>query len=130
MSVVTSFEVQGTIATNTTVARPNTLRSSLRGEQGGLSGRPLAERSTEVVRYIYQHTEGKLPIIGVGGVFTHHDVIAKMMAGASLVQTYTGFVYEGPMMSQRVNRGLIEFMEEHRLKSITELVGQGTRTGR
>src|ERR1043166_5442753 len=88
----------GIVATNTTISRPETNDEQLRriySESGGLSGRPLRARSTEVVRHIYQQTRGKLPIIGVGGIMSARDAQEKIDAGASLLQIYTGLVYEG-----------------------------------
>lgn len=98
--------IDGVIATNTTLARPATLRSPAAGETGGLSGRPLAAPSTAIIRHIRAVAGPRLPIIGVGGVFTADDVREKLDAGATLVQVYTGFVYEGPTMAGRVLRTL------------------------
>ncbi len=113
--------VAGVIATNTTVARPDGLEID---EAGGLSGRPLRDRATEVVRFIYRRTGGKLPIVGVGGVATAQDVIDKMMAGATLVQLYTGFIYEGPLVVRSINRGLLRCLEEKGLSSVMQLTGR------
>lgn len=96
--------IDGVIATNTTLARPP-LRGAARGEAGGLSGRPLRQRSTRVIRAIRAHAGPGLPIIGVGGVFTHRDARRKLAAGASLVQVYTGLVYEGPAVAGRILSG-------------------------
>lgn len=126
LDVVTSREVDGIIATNTTTQRFPDLKSPNKSEEGGLSGRPLTALSTAVVRYIYRRTEGRLPIIGVGGVFTAEDVLEKIKAGASLVQTYTGFVYEGPSMAKRVNKGIVDFLNREGLSSIQQLVGSET----
>ncbi|MCI0398317.1 MAG: quinone-dependent dihydroorotate dehydrogenase [Chloroflexi bacterium] len=98
-------QISGIVATNTTTGRAG-LRSPLREETGGLSGRPLATRSNEVIAYIHRQTRGRLPIIGVGGVFTAADAQARLDAGAALVQVYTGLVYEGPGMAGRILRGL------------------------
>lgn len=97
--------IDGIIATNTTLSRTG-LSHAAAAEQGGLSGRPLSARSTEVVAYIHRQTAGRLPIIGVGGIFTAADVQAKLDAGAVLVQTYTGMIYEGPGMAGQVLRSL------------------------
>lgn len=97
--------IAGIIATNTTTARPD-LRSPHRAEAGGLSGRPLRARSTDIIRYIHRHTGGSLPLIGVGGIFTGADVWEKLRAGAALVQVYTGFIYEGPAFVKKTLRGL------------------------
>ena len=109
LELVTSRQIAGFVATNTTVARPETDDESLRriyGETGGLSGRPLRARSTEVIRHIHRQTKGTLPIIGVGGIFTAEDAWEKIEAGASLVQIYSGLVYEGPALVKEIVRGL------------------------
>jgi dihydroorotate dehydrogenase len=97
--------LDGVIATNTTVSRQG-IHNRLAGEEGGLSGAGLASRSTEVIRAIHGHTRGSLPIIGVGGVMGPDDARAKVEAGATLVQIYTGLVYEGPGLVRRIVTGL------------------------
>jgi len=97
--------IAGVIATNTTLARQGLLEPA-RSETGGLSGRPLRQRSTEIIAYIYRHMGGALPIIGVGGVATVDDVREKLAAGAVVVQLYTGMVYGGPGLPGRILRGL------------------------
>jgi dihydroorotate dehydrogenase len=94
----------GLVATNTTVARTG-LRTAIT-ESGGLSGVPLRDRATAVIRLLYRLADGALPIIGVGGVFTAEDAYAKIRAGASLVQLYTGMIFEGPRLAHRIARGL------------------------
>ena len=97
-------KVAGIVATNTTITRPETTDPELRrvyAASGGLSGRPLRARSTEVVRHLYRQTRGALPIIGVGGIFTAADAWEKITAGASLIQIYTGMIYQGPIHQQR-----------------------------
>ena len=101
----------GIVATNTTIARPDTNDEALRkiySETGGLSGRPLRARSTEVIRHIHKQSGGKLPIIGVGGIFNADDARAKFDAGATLIQIYSGLVYEGPGLVREIVRGLRE----------------------
>ena len=88
-----------------------------------MSGKPLRALATSFVRHLYRAVGGKLPIIGVGGIFTADDAYEKIKAGASAVQIYTGFVYEGPAAVKRINRGLIRLMERDGLKSIAEAVG-------
>lgn len=102
---VTSQQIDGIIATNTTLSRTG-LNSPKQTETGGLSGRPLCDPSNAIIRYIAQQTNGRLPIIGVGGVRTPADLQAKLDAGASLVQLYTGLVYEGPTLPGRLLRSL------------------------
>jgi dihydroorotate dehydrogenase len=111
----------GIIATNTTLSREGlTTRID---ETGGLSGMPLRKRSTDFVRYIHEKVSGKLKIIGVGGVFSAEDAYEKIQAGASLIQVYTGFVYEGPAMARNINRGLLKLLERDGVKHISEVVG-------
>lgn len=105
LSAVEAAGVAGVVAVNTTVSREG-LRSPRQVESGGLSGRPLAPRADEVIDYLSRATRGRLPIVGVGGVSTADDVRAKLDAGASLVQLYTGLVYEGPGVAGRLLRGL------------------------
>jgi dihydroorotate dehydrogenase len=115
--------IDGIVATNTTVSRPSDLKSLHRSEAGGLSGRPVTVRSTEVVRYLYRRTEGRMPIVAAGGVFTPQDAFTKLQAGASLVQVYTGFIYEGPGLARRINRGLVWLMEQHGFANIAAIIG-------
>ena len=91
-------EIDGVIAANTTLARHQVARSPLAGEQGGLSGWPVRERATEVVRKLAVELDGALPIIGVGGILDGRDACEKIVAGAALVQVYTGFIYQGPKL--------------------------------
>jgi len=119
-------QIAGIVATNTTISRPAALTPTAQrvyAEAGGLSGRPLRARSTEVIRHLYRQTKGKLPIIGVGGIFTAADAWEKIAAGASLVQVYTGLVYEGPAMCRNIVRGLLGRMEEKGLKQLSAAVG-------
>lgn len=124
IDVCLSHDIDGVIATNTTISRDN-LRTPdiLQIGDGGLSGKPLTMRSNEVISTIYRHTNGKLPIIGVGGIFTSEDAFAKIVAGASLLQAYTGFVYGGPTFAREINRGLAKILKQHGLKTIDEAVG-------
>ena len=120
----------GIIATNTTIQRQG-LKSQLipatgktvAEEPGGVSGAPLRQRSTEVIQFIWRQTDGRLPIIGVGGVFTAEDAWRKITAGASLLQVYTGWIYEGPGMVRRILEGLLHKLAENNLASISEAVG-------
>jgi len=121
LDVIRSGRADGLIATNTTIERPIFLRSPLRTQTGGLSGRPLRSRSTEIIAYAFRKTEGKLPIIGVGGVFNFEDVIEKLRAGANLVQVFTGLPFEGPFIVKKTNQALVAYMESLGISSITEL---------
>jgi dihydroorotate dehydrogenase len=123
------YQLAGIIATNTTISREGLVTDRLStgnlvsDEAGGISGAPLRARSTDVIRYIYNRTQGQLPIVGVGGIFTAEDAWAKITAGASLVQTYSGWIYEGPWMVKRILIGLEEHLDRHGFKTIQEAVG-------
>jgi dihydroorotate dehydrogenase len=118
------LEISGIIATNTTTSRTN-IREELarRIGSGGLSGRPLERRSTEVVSTIYRHTKGKLPIIGVGGIFDADDAFRKIAAGASLIQIYTGFVYGGPGFVRSLAEDLSKALKEREFASLDQAIG-------
>ena len=113
----------GLIMTNTTTQRPHGLRSSAQTEPGGLSGRPLREISTEWVRQAAELTDGRLPIIGVGGIFAGGDVFNKISAGASLVQIYTGLVYRGPKTVPLILHELLDTMSRHHINHISDALG-------
>lgn len=109
VDIVQQTGIAGIIATNTTISRENlTAAESLKNEMGGLSGKPLTKRSTEVIRYLHQKSNGSFPIIGVGGIHFADDAVEKLQAGASLVQLYTGFIYEGPGLIGRINKKLLD----------------------
>ena len=121
--------IDGFVASNTASDRQNlaTSRKVLeRIGKGGLSGPPIEKRATQLVRYIYQKTEGKLPIIGVGGVATGEAAYAKIRAGASLVQLYTGLVYGGPGLVPSLKRRLVELLNEDGFGTISQAVGRDT----
>lgn len=120
----------GIIATNTTIRRDRlktkviaATGNPVSAEAGGISGKPVRDYATAVIRLIYQETNGNLPIIGVGGIFTAEDAWEKITAGASLVQVYTGWIYEGPGMVKRILNGLLQKLEQHGLNSIADAVG-------
>ncbi|MEY4387485.1 MAG: hypothetical protein RLY20_2768 [Verrucomicrobiota bacterium] len=120
----------GLVATNTTILRPpsdNPLVQKVYTETGGLSGRPVRERSTEVIRHLHKQSRGKVPLIGVGGIFSVEDAWEKITAGASLIQLYTGFIYEGPTLPKRIVKGLAEKLRERGMKQISEAVGSGNK---
>lgn len=107
VDIVTSVKIDGVIATNTTLSRDG-LQSAHKTEAGGLSGKPLSKRSTEVIRFLVKESKNAFPVIGVGGIHTPEDAIEKLDAGAALVQLYTGFVYEGPAAVRNINRALLK----------------------
>lgn len=106
IDIVKKTQTAGVIATNTTLSREGLL-SANKKENGGLSGKPLTQRSTEVIRFLSEKSQKAFPIIGVGGIHKPEDALEKLKAGADLVQLYTGFVYEGPGVVKRINKALI-----------------------
>ena len=150
LAISQTYGMAGIIATNTTVSReglktkliqPTGMDSwrrhsagsvaggkmlplNVQKEAGGISGAPLRDRSTEVIRFIRHQTQGQLPIIGVGGIFTADDAWEKITAGASLIQVYTGWIYEGPWMVRRILEGLLQKLENQGLASISEAIGR------
>ncbi|MBH8551498.1 quinone-dependent dihydroorotate dehydrogenase [Nostocaceae cyanobacterium CENA357] len=130
ISLAKTYKLAGIIATNTTISREglqtqiiSQTGKSPQEEAGGISGAPLRDRSTEVIRFIWQQTQGQIPIIGVGGIFSTEDAWEKITAGASLIQVYTGWIYQGPMMVRQILKGLLSKLEENNLNSICEAVG-------
>lgn len=106
IDIVETTKISGVIATNTTISRDN-LISENKDEMGGLSGKPLTQRSTEVIRFLSEKSNKAFPIIGVGGIHTVEDALEKLEAGASLIQLYTGFIYEGPALVKAINKKLL-----------------------
>ena len=124
LQVALTHPVAGIIATNTTIARPADLISAAKQEVGGLSGQALRDRSTQVIRTLYQRSEGRLPIVGVGGIASAADAVEKLRAGATLLQLYTSLIYQGPAIVRSINRGLLEYMRSRGVASVGDLVGQ------
>jgi dihydroorotate dehydrogenase len=127
------YQLAGIIATNTTIDRSKLTTKLVTAtgkkvteEAGGISGAPVRQKSTEVIRFIHQQTGGSLPIIGVGGIFTADDAWEKITAGASLIQVYTGWTYNGPWMVDRILTGLLAKLEARGLASIGDAVGIGS----
>ncbi|MGH8069193.1 MAG: quinone-dependent dihydroorotate dehydrogenase [Candidatus Entotheonellia bacterium] len=122
VEAVQTCALDGIIATNTTIGREGL--TTLTSELGGLSGRPLRRQSTEVIRYVYRCAQGRIPIIGVGGIFSADDAYEKICAGASLVQLYTGLIYRGPGLPRRINVGLVRLLQREGLTHLSEAVGR------
>jgi dihydroorotate dehydrogenase len=127
LELVVPRQIAGLVATNTTIARPTTTTAPelqhVYAEQGGLSGRPLRARSTEVVRHLYRQSRGALPIIGVGGIFDANDAWEKITAGASLIQIYTSLVFEGPGTAKAIAKGLRAKLAQAGLSNLRQAVG-------
>jgi dihydroorotate dehydrogenase len=110
IEIITTTKLDGIVATNTTISRDNLVTSEdqvLAIGNGGLSGKPLRDKSTAIIRYICEQSEGKIPVIAVGGIMTPEDALEKIKAGAVLVQLYTGFIYEGPELVKQINQKLL-----------------------
>ncbi len=111
VEIVQTVKIHGVIATNTTVSREDLRTDKSTIEKigmGGVSGKPLTNRSTEVIRYLHTRSNGSFPIIGVGGIHSAQDAIEKLEAGAALIQVYTGFIYEGPKLVKKINKELVK----------------------
>jgi dihydroorotate dehydrogenase len=106
IDIVNETKIAGVIATNTTLSRVG-LQSENKTEMGGLSGKPLTKRSTEVIRFLAEKSNKSFPIIGVGGIHSAQDALDKLEAGASLIQLYTGFIYEGPALVKEINEKIL-----------------------
>lgn len=107
ISIVEQTEIDGLIATNTTISRDG-LQSKHKAEAGGLSGKPLTKRSTEAIKFIKEHQKAKFPVIAVGGIMTAQDALEKLDAGADLIQLYTGFVFHGPKLIKSINKAILK----------------------
>ncbi|SIS37066.1 quinone-dependent dihydroorotate dehydrogenase [Insolitispirillum peregrinum] len=125
--VAVSEQLDGLIVSNTTLARPDSLRGDAKGETGGLSGKPLFGPSTALLGRMYQRTDGKIPLVGVGGIASGADAYAKIRAGASLVQLYTALIYQGPSLVQTLKRDLLACLERDGFSSVSEAVGADFR---
>ena len=121
--VANDLGVDGLIATNTTTSRPDYLKGKRKDEDGGLSGAPLKEASTRTLKLLYQSTEGKIPIIGVGGVLTGTDAYQKIRSGASLIQIYSAMIYRGPYVAQKIAAELSGLLSEDGFANVSEAVG-------
>ena len=127
VTIAMQYEIAGIIATNTTISRERLQTKNIDAiGAGGLSGMPLTNRSTEVVATIYRYSKGKLPIVGVGGIFTAEDAFEKIAAGACLLQAYTGFVYCGPEFARTINNELKTILERLGFSDLDEAVGSAS----
>ena len=128
IEVARSAQLAGIVATNATAFMRGNLKSPNGREPGGLSGRPITAKVTSFVSHIHKQTRGQLPIIGVGGIFNAADAYEKIKAGASAVQIYTGWIYEGPGAVKRINQGLARLLERDGLQHISEAVGGAAKS--
>ena len=121
LELVDELDLDGVVATNTTTERPASLRSHNRVETGGLSGKPIEHRATEMVRFVAERTD--VPVVGVGGVSSAEDAYRKIRAGASVVQLYTGLIYRGPSIAHDINSGLLDLLERDGFDTVEDAVG-------
>uniref|UniRef100_A0A8C5K123 Dihydroorotate dehydrogenase (quinone), mitochondrial n=1 Tax=Jaculus jaculus TaxID=51337 RepID=A0A8C5K123_JACJA len=126
-SVARELGIDGLIVTNTTVSRPAGLQGARRSEIGGLSGKPLRDLSTQTIREMYALTQGRIPIIGVGGINSGQDALEKIQAGASLVQLYTALTFQGPPVVRKVKRELEALLKEQGFNRVTDAIGADHR---
>ena len=125
VDVATKNDIAAIILTNTTNGNRDNLRSKIKKEEGGLSGEPLQQISTNMIKKFYKQLNGKIPIIGVGGVNSGKSAYEKIIAGASLLQLYTGFIYRGPSAAKDIKKELIQILKSEGLNNIKEAIGKG-----
>jgi len=125
VDVATKNDIAAIILTNTTNGNRDNLRSEVKKEEGGLSGEPLQQISTNIIKKFYKQLNGKIPIIGVGGVNSGKSAYEKIIAGASLLQLYTSFVYRGPSIAKDIKKELIQILKTEGLSNIKEAIGKG-----
>ena len=121
LDLVTELDLDGVVAVNTTTERPSSLRSDERAEQGGLSGKPIEDEATRMVRFCAERVD--VPVVGVGGISTAEGAYRKIRAGASVVELYTGLVYRGPSIARDINEGLLDLLERDGFASVADAVG-------
>ena len=117
-------DISGLILTNTTISHRDKLINKFKKEEGGLSGEPLQQISTNIIKKFYKQLNGKIPIIGVGGINSGKSAYEKIIAGASLLQLYTGLVYKGPSLVKNIKKELIQILKEDGLNNIKEAIGK------
>ncbi len=120
IDIAIQAKIDALIVSNTTISRPS-LKNAAQNEIGGLSGIPLSSISDHALKAATNHINGKIPVIGVGGVFKAEDVYRKLSLGASMVQIYTGFIYEGPGIVKQINKKLIQLMNQNHINHISEI---------
>ena len=123
VDVLVNREVDGIAIGNTTLSRAGVRDAALAQEAGGVSGRPLFHRSTVVLARVYRLTQGKIPLIGIGGIDSGASAIAKIEAGATLLQLYTGLIFEGPGLIARIKRDLVRYADQRKLARISDATG-------
>ena len=123
---IKKFNISGVIISNTTDKNRENLTGSYRSEEGGLSGEPLGKISNDLIKKFYKETKGEITIIGVGGINSGMTAYEKLKSGASLLQLYTGMIYEGPGIVKKIKTELIDILEKEKIKNVSEIVGTGS----
>lgn len=123
IETIYKYNINGIILSNTTDKNREDLNDLKKNEKGGLSGKPIKDISTKLIKKFYKETKGKIPLIGVGGIDSGQDVFEKITAGANVVQLYTGMVYRGPTIVKDIKKDLIEILKKEKFKNISEAVG-------
>ena len=123
---IKKFNIHGVIISNTTDKNRENLTGSYRSETGGLSGEPLGKISNDLIKKFYKETKGDITIIGVGGINSGMTAYEKLKSGASLLQLYTGMIYEGPGIVKKIKAELIDILEKEKIKNVSEIVGTGS----
>ena len=123
MEIIIRFKIEGVIVSNTTDGNREKLSDIQKKEKGGLSGRPLKEMSTNLIKKIYKETKGKIQIIGVGGVDSGQAAFEKISSGANAIQLYTGMVFKGPGIVKQIKKDLISICKKEKFKNISQAVG-------
>ena len=126
IELIVKYKIEGIIVSNTTDSNRENLLDSQKNEKGGLSGQPLKDISTDLIKKFYRETKGKIKIIGVGGVDSGKSAFEKICAGADVVQLYTGMVYKGPGIVKEMKKELISILKKEKIKNISQAVGINT----
>lgn len=124
LDIILDLSLSGVILTNTSI-NPELLKGNSHIETGGISGKPLRQRSTHIIRLAFKRLKNRIPIIGIGGIDDGESALEKIQAGASLVQVYTGYVYKGPSLVKEILQYLVEYMDKNNIKQISDLIGTG-----
>ena len=125
INLTSKYSISGLIVSNTTIQRQQNLNNKIINQDGGLSGKPLLQRSNEILELIYRETQGAIVLIGVGGISCGHDAYQKIKLGASLIQLYSGFAFKGPNLINNINKELVQLIKRDGFNSISEAVGSG-----
>jgi dihydroorotate dehydrogenase len=125
VNLVNKYSITGLIISNTTIHRGNNLSNKIKNESGGLSGKPLFSQANEILELLYRETQGSVVLIGVGGISSGYDAYQKIKLGASLIQLYSAFAFQGPSLINRMNKELVQLIKEDGFNSISEAIGSG-----